>query len=118
MENEQGSFDKYNALKQIINSLANEMSDYIGRVESAFNFAEGHTGDAWDGLFIMGLTLANLELIPTTLMITPEPYWATAPMCKGKDKLWDESWIVQRDIYTKKVDQICNTLQTISLKES
>ncbi len=107
---------KYNQLRDTINNKADEMDNYISKVESAFNFAEGHTGDTWDGLFIMGLTLANLELVPTISMITPEPHWAIAPMCKGKDKLWDESWIVQKDIYTKKVDQICNTLQTISLK--
>lgn len=116
MEDEQKSFDRYKKTRHIINLLADEMSDYIGRVDSAFNFADGHTGDTWDGLFIMGLALANLELVSTLSMITPEPYWAKAPLPKGDLNTWEDSWIVQKDLYMKKQEELCEALMRISLK--
>lgn len=116
MENEQESFVRYEELQQIMNTLADEMSDYMGRVKSAFNFADGHTGDTWDGLFIMGLALANLELVSTLSMITPEPYWAKAPLPKGDLNIWEDSWIVQKDLYIKKQEVLCEALMRISLK--
>lgn len=105
----------YMAIADLFNDLAGTMDDYLKRVESAFNFAEGFEGETWNGMFMMGLTLANLELVPTLSMITPEVYWTTAPKPKAHGIDWIESWIVQREYFkTKAEKEKCKSLSQIT----
>ena len=84
-----------------ITKRAAEFVPYRHKCEQAKAFADGHTGDAWDSLFLMGLAIAGLELVPWSTDITPEPFWATAPEPKGELSPWDISWIVPSDYFNK-----------------
>lgn len=74
--------------------------DYTNRTNALFRFAGEAQGEEWNGLFLMGLSLFNLDLIPYSSDITPRPYWKTAPEPKGGAKDWDISWIAERDAFT------------------
>lgn len=79
----------------------NQMGDYLKQVNAAHNFAKGHTGEVWNGMFIMGLALSGLCLIPFSTGITPEPYWIKAPRPYGLSPDWDDSWIAESNAFEK-----------------
>ncbi len=73
------------------------IKDYLDRVSSAYAFADGHRGEVWNGLFLMGLSIQDLDLIPFSSDITPMAYWITAPPPQGDAEDWPISWITERD---------------------
>ena len=86
-------------------ALWKERFRYQARVNDAYAFANGLTGEAWNGGFIMGLALAGLNLIPTSTGISPEWYWVKAPKPKGDTGEWDSCWIVPiNEFHTVKHD--------------
>ena len=76
--------------------IADKLLKYQRRVNDAYKFAEGAPKDTWDGLFLVGLALAGLELIPVGSGIEKDPMWVTAPTSTE----WEASWIVPRDALT------------------
>lgn len=89
--------DVYNNLEE---QLKPEVQNrYFEAIQKALHFSEGTTGEVNDALFMTGLTLNNLALVPK---ITAEPkvYYVNAPdpMVEGS---WDESVIVELDDFYK-----------------
>ena len=83
--------------------LARLQAIYTKKLRQAYDFAgKEKDGATWNGLFLMGLAMNGLELIPFASDITPQPYWRDAPEPKGECKDWDLSWVVEIDAFTRK----------------
>lgn len=88
------------ATSKRINADAEIAAKYHVRVDSAIKFAEGTTGAAWNGMFLMGLALAGLELIPLDALIDRKFYWSQAPSpSKDAPDDWPPSYIVESDAF-------------------
>lgn len=85
--------DFYAVLASQVRTSAAKLLKYKKQVKDAYKFTEGASKDTWDGLFLMGLALAGLELIPVSSGIEKDPMWVTAPFSTE----WGASWIVPRD---------------------
>lgn len=85
--------DFYTVLASQMKISAVKLIKYGTQVNDAYKFAEGAPKDTWDGLFLMGLALVGLELIPISSGIEKDPIWVTAPTSTE----WGASWIVPRD---------------------
>ena len=96
---EQAAFDQQAAE---LAELAALQRIYREKLQQAMNFA-GKQEDpaAWNGLFIMGLAMAGLDLIPYSSDITPRAYWLQAPAPAGNLGDWDASWVAEVDAFTK-----------------
>lgn len=70
---------------------------YNDRVSNVMNFVGNAEGDVADGLFLMGLALANLDLLPVTSQIKIRAYWVRAPSPSSDPNAWESSWIMERD---------------------
>ncbi|UKL14789.1 hypothetical protein C121_56 [Stenotrophomonas phage C121] len=66
------------------------VDDYRHRVHQAHMFAGIENFD--DGLYLLGLTLNQLELIPPGSLIDIEPHWARAPL--SVHRLWETGSII------------------------
>ena len=76
---------------------------YRKKLNQAYDFAGKQENDAtWNGLFLMGLAMNGLDLIPFSSDIAPQPYWHQAPEPRGECKDWDLSWVVEIDAFTRK----------------
>lgn len=84
----------YTEKAALVNVAAAKMADYLNRVDAAYKFAEGakENTEQWDGLFLMGLAMSNLELTPVETQISVEPYWNTIPA--SPNNTWGDSIIV------------------------
>lgn len=89
----------YQASAKQINQDADKMVDYLKRVESALKFAGDAKTETWNGLFLMGLAMAGLELISVDAHITPEIYWVKAPEPVGKTSDWGLSYVVPSNAF-------------------
>lgn len=88
------------AASKKINADAEIVAKYRARVDSAIKFAEGATGAEWNGMFMMGLALAGLELIPVGTLIDLKFYWALAPSpSEDAPDDWPPSYIVESDAF-------------------
>lgn len=89
---EQDAFDAQAAELKV---LAAKQAEYRNKVNSAIQFASSASGEAWNGLFLMGLAMAGLELVPFSAAIRPRPYWLHAPEPAEGFEDWDISWMVE-----------------------
>jgi len=72
------------------------IKQYRKNVNDALQFpGTNQPADVWNGLFLMGLAVCQLELIPYSAAITPRDYWVTAPSPAGDLDDWPLSWIVE-----------------------
>ena len=85
--------DFYEKLASFMKISVDKLIKYQRQVNDAYKFAKGAPKESWDGLFLMGLALAGLELIPISSGIQKDPLWAMAPYSTE----WEASWIVPRD---------------------
>lgn len=70
-------------------SFKDEMAKYKAKLDAAYRFAEGD-----DGLFLLGLTLNGLDLVPPGTMMDMKVYWIRAHA--SKSDLWETgSYIVE-----------------------
>ena len=85
--------DFYEKLASFMKISVDKLIKYQRQVNDAYKFAEGAPKDTWDGLFLMGLAIVGLVLIPVGSGIEKDPMWVTAPTSSE----WEASWIVPRD---------------------
>jgi len=76
---------------------------YFDNIQSAYNFAGETTGEVWDSLFIMGLTIQGLSLLPVHYVDDARSYWIKAPDATATDKTthWEPSFIVESDCFSE-----------------
>lgn len=84
-----------------ITKRTSEFIPYKQKCDQAKAFADGNSGDTWDSLYLMGLAIAGLELVPCGMGITADPIWILAPFPKGEAAAWEPSWIVPSDYFNK-----------------
>lgn len=97
---EQSAYDQQ--VNELV-ELARLQAIYRKKLNQAYDFAgKQEDGAAWNGLFLMGLAMNGLDMIPFSSDITPQPYWLHAPEPKGECKDWDLSWVVEIDAFTRK----------------
>lgn len=88
------------AASKSINADAEIVVKYRARVDSAIKFTEGATGAEWNGMYMMGLALAGLELIPVDTLIERKFYWVQAPTpTQEAPDDWPPSYIVESDAF-------------------
>lgn len=77
---------------------------YEERCQGASSFAgprDNNTPEVWNGLMLMGLAMANLDLINIHDMVEPESYWWKLQMIEHDvTKVY---WIVERDYFAKRL---------------
>lgn len=84
--------------------LAKLQAVYQKKLRQAYDFAgKQEDGATWNGLFLMGLAMNGLDLIPYSCDITPKPYWRQAPEPKGGTGEWQISWVAEVDAFTRRV---------------
>lgn len=93
--------DRFTELVAKVNAEAIRRAAYRQKCKQALAFADGHVGETWDSLYLMGLAIAGLELVPWGTDITPDVLWSVAPEPKGELPAWDISWIVPSDYFNK-----------------
>lgn len=95
--------DEFNEVSKLMAIVASEMDAYLDRVKSAYKFAGPEEGadESWNGLFLMGLAMAGLELVPYSSSIQTRMYWVKSPKPKGGTEEWEVSWIVPIDAFDK-----------------
>lgn len=97
--------DDVNANNPTASHEITKINSYNERVAQAIQFADGAVGEAWDGLFLMGLAMANLDLLPEDSLVTIRWYWCRAPQSKAELPTWPTSKIIERDaMFTIHVD--------------
>lgn len=93
--------DEFDKVSKTINIVAAEMDEYFSKIASAHKFAEGdHSDETWNGLFLLGLSIAGLELVPVSTMIEIRYFWIKCSP-KGLSQDWEPSWIVPIDTFNK-----------------
>lgn len=70
---------------------------YFQAIQNALNFAGNTEGDVHDALFMMGLNINNLALVPR-INAEPKTYWITAPT-PAVEGSWDDSVIAEISDY-------------------
>lgn len=92
----------YMAASKKINEDAEAISAYQKKCDSAMKFAAGTDGVAWNGMYLMGLALAGLDLVPIGSLIEKRTYWYPAPKPHpdAPDE-WPDSYIVEIDAFNK-----------------
>lgn len=74
-----------------------KQNKYFAAIQNALNFAGNAEGDVHDALFMMGLTINNLALVPR-ITAEPKTYWITAP-APAVEGSWDDSVIAEISDY-------------------
>ena len=77
-----------------------ELDAYLEKVNLAQAYPGGCEGEAWNSLFLMGLALQGLTLIPVTYSVevpwfavqAPSPYLPSD--LESDTAAWEPSWIV------------------------
>ena len=84
------------ALSSHVIKQGTKQTEYLKKIDSAYCFAKGTEGEAWNGMFLMGLSLAGLDHIPTVCHIERETYWVRMPKPhEDAPDEWPDSWIVE-----------------------
>jgi hypothetical protein len=97
---EQAAFDQQ---ARELAELAKLQATYKVKLQQALNFAgKQEDGATWNGLFLMGLAMNGLDLIPYSADITPQPYWRQCPEPKGGTGEWQLSWVAEVDAFTRR----------------
>lgn len=79
--------------------LLDDAVKYWNKCNQALEFSRGHSGEAWDALYLIGLSIAGLELVPFQTGITPDHMWIRAPVPEASS--WEPSWLVPSDYFNK-----------------
>lgn len=93
LEANQNEYASYSVMAMVINAEAAKMTDYQNRVAQANKFAEGRKEgtEEWEGLFLMGLAIAGLEMIPLESNIEAKHYWKIVG--SSEHNTWGESYL-------------------------
>ena len=70
---------------------------YADKIEALSNFIGNAAGAQYDALFLLGLQLNNLALLPRILIDEPRSYWISAP--KSVTDKWEDCMIVESDCF-------------------
>ena len=92
----------YMAASKRINEDAQALAEYKKKCDSATKFAAGTDGVVWNGMYLMGLALAGLDLVPIDSHIERRVYWYQAPKPHpDAPDDWPDSYIVEIDAFNK-----------------
>lgn len=79
--------------------ISEHVKDYHTRIGQALIFAGNAEGEVWDGLFLMGLAMADLDLLPESTLVQQNWYWIKAPASKAELPTWQDSRIIERNAF-------------------
>lgn len=87
--------------EEVMNTVK-DMKEYLEAVNNAIRGAGSNSAPQFNGLFLLGLALNGLTLIPSSQMISPMPYWKKAPIpFDDPFSKWEDSWIVWENEFTR-----------------
>lgn len=92
----------FKAANTMVQIQTDEQSAYAQKVKQAEKFAEGTQGAAWNGMYLMGLAIAGLELLPVDILVTIKFYCVKAPQPHPDDPFaWEPSYIIETNAFNK-----------------